>query len=192
MKTTNTKTDKRASILQAALELFAERGFHGTAVPLVAERAGVAAGTIYRYFENKEALVNELYQHWKRRMIEEIMTDFPQQTSAREQFHFFWQKIVHFAQENPCAMKFLELQHHAPYLDDASRHIEECSFQTALAFLENGKEKQSIRSCPSTLLMAITWGSFVGLIRASWEGKLSLEPETVNQAEQCAWEAIRN
>ena len=53
--------EKHQKILSAALELFANRGFHGTAVPDVAKLAGVGAGTIYRYFENKEALVNAVY-----------------------------------------------------------------------------------------------------------------------------------
>ena len=50
------KADKRRRILDAALGLFAERGFHGTAVPLVAGRAEVGAGTIYRFFESKEEI----------------------------------------------------------------------------------------------------------------------------------------
>ena len=45
--------DKREAILEAALELFAERGFHGTAVPLIAAKAHVGAGTIYRHFKDK-------------------------------------------------------------------------------------------------------------------------------------------
>jgi TetR/AcrR family transcriptional regulator, repressor of fatR-cypB operon len=53
-------TGKREAILNAALQLFTEFGFHGTAMPQVAERAGVGAGTIYRYFTSKEALVNTL------------------------------------------------------------------------------------------------------------------------------------
>src|SRR4051812_22112226 len=59
--------DKRARILAAALKTFADRGFHGTAVPEVAESAGVGTGTLYRYFENKEALVNEVYRDAKTR-----------------------------------------------------------------------------------------------------------------------------
>ena len=47
--------DKREAVLGAALELFVERGFHGTTVPEIAERAGVGAGTIYRHFASKEA-----------------------------------------------------------------------------------------------------------------------------------------
>ena len=57
---------KREAILDAALSLFAERGYHGTSVPSIAKRAGVGAGTLYRYFENKEKLVNALFLREKR------------------------------------------------------------------------------------------------------------------------------
>ena len=51
---------KREAILRAALELFAERTFDGTPVPLIAERADVGAGTIYRYFASKEDIFREV------------------------------------------------------------------------------------------------------------------------------------
>ncbi|HEY4124317.1 MAG TPA: helix-turn-helix domain-containing protein, partial [Rhizomicrobium sp.] len=58
--TDNAPDDKRERLLDAALELFELRGFDGVAVPEIAHMAGVATGTIYRYFETKEALVNAL------------------------------------------------------------------------------------------------------------------------------------
>src|SRR6185369_16360221 len=78
--------DKRERILDAALSLFAERGFHGTPVPLVAERASVGAGTIYRYFASKEALVNALYQRWKMAFIDCVSADFPIEKTTRAQW----------------------------------------------------------------------------------------------------------
>ena len=45
-------------IAQAAFELFLERGFGATRIDDVAARAGVSKGTVYLYFENKEALFN--------------------------------------------------------------------------------------------------------------------------------------
>jgi AcrR family transcriptional regulator len=54
---TSEKTDKRAALLEAALELFAENGFHGAPTSLIAERAGVGVGTIYRYFKDKDELI---------------------------------------------------------------------------------------------------------------------------------------
>src|SRR3990172_8038829 len=82
--------DKRESILAAALELFAHKGFYGTVMPEVAERAGVGAGTIYRYFENKEALVNALYRHWKGVWLETLMKDYPHEAPPQERFKVFW------------------------------------------------------------------------------------------------------
>src|SRR5687768_18439975 len=60
--------DKRRRILDAALRVFAERGYHGTAVPEVATAARVGTGTLYRYFATKEALVNEVYRDAKARL----------------------------------------------------------------------------------------------------------------------------
>ena len=71
------RADKREAILDAALDLFAQRGFHGTAVPAVAERARVGAGTIYRYFASKEALVNAVYQRHKSAVADSIIGNFP-------------------------------------------------------------------------------------------------------------------
>jgi AcrR family transcriptional regulator len=93
--------DKREAIFAAALELFAERGFHGTAVPLVAEKAKVGAGTIYRYFESKEALVNALYQSEKRLMLDALLADFPFDKPHREQFRVFFQRMASYAKTRP-------------------------------------------------------------------------------------------
>lgn len=79
----STRGDKREAILAAALGLFVERGFHGTAVPEVAARAGVGAGTIYRYFASKEALVNALYQREKGLLAAIMLKDFPADVGAR-------------------------------------------------------------------------------------------------------------
>ncbi len=54
------RTERRTAILAAALEEFAARGFAATRLDDVARRAGVAKGTIYLYFRDKEALFQEL------------------------------------------------------------------------------------------------------------------------------------
>jgi len=50
------RAERREQILAAALEVFAEKGFHATRVSDVAARAGVSQGTIYWYFPSKEEL----------------------------------------------------------------------------------------------------------------------------------------
>ncbi len=53
---------QRATLLEAAADLLGEYGYAGCSVGAVAGRAGVAAGTVYRYFESKTALVAEVFR----------------------------------------------------------------------------------------------------------------------------------
>ena len=54
--------DKRELILRAATKLFARRGFFHAQVADVAKEAGVAAGTVYLYFENKDDLLISIFE----------------------------------------------------------------------------------------------------------------------------------
>ncbi len=56
-KAESRKSEKRGRITDAAVAVFAERGFHAARVSDIARRAGVADGTIYLYFKNKEDLL---------------------------------------------------------------------------------------------------------------------------------------
>jgi AcrR family transcriptional regulator len=54
--------DRKKQILKAAVEVFAERGFHRTRVSDIARRAGVAYGLIYHYFDSKDAVLNAVFE----------------------------------------------------------------------------------------------------------------------------------
>lgn len=56
-----TKEQKRDAILDAAIRVFAERGFHGSRISDVAKEAGVAEGTIYLYFKSKDDLLLSIF-----------------------------------------------------------------------------------------------------------------------------------
>src|SRR5262245_36774120 len=115
--------DKRRRILDAALKTFATRGYHGTAVPEVAEAAGVGTGTLYRYFEHKAALVNEVYRDAKQRLKAALLDDLPalDLRSAEYWFGELWRRLAVFARAEPDAFRFLEMQDHVEYLDARSR-----------------------------------------------------------------------
>jgi TetR/AcrR family transcriptional repressor of uid operon len=52
--------DRRSQILEAALVCFAKRGFHQTSMHDISGEAGISVGLIYRYFENKEAVISAM------------------------------------------------------------------------------------------------------------------------------------
>jgi AcrR family transcriptional regulator len=183
--------NKREAILHTALELFAKLGFHGTPIPLVAERANVGAGTIYRYFENKEALANAVYQRAKFQLYEILVKDFPENLSARQQFHAFWQRMAQFAIENSLEFQFLEFHDHVSYLDESSYEVAAKLWEPGCNFFEKTNQQQITKPMPLKLLVAIVWGMFVGVVKVSYRGHFQLSQEILAQAEQACWEAIR-
>lgn len=62
--------ERRSEILQAATQLFRERGFETTTVQAIASKAGVAAGTVYLYYPSKEALLGALVDDFEAGLVE--------------------------------------------------------------------------------------------------------------------------
>ncbi len=183
--------DKREAILAAALELFVERGFHGTTVPEMAERAGVGAGTIYRHFASKEAVVNELYRGHKQLLTARVLRDFPVDAAAREQFKALWHRMAGYAVDEPLGFAFLELHNHRSYLDADSLAIEARIREFGIGFLAAAQRRGEVRDADPMVLIGIVMGAFIGLVRFAGECKLTLDEAAWRTAEQCVWEAIR-
>jgi TetR/AcrR family transcriptional regulator, repressor of fatR-cypB operon len=183
--------DKRELIMTAALELFVERGFYGTAVPEIADRAGVGAGTIYRYFESKEALVNEIYREQKLAFGRIATDDFPATAPIREQFRVLWTRMARFAIEHPSSFVFLELHHHAQYLDAASRAVEQRMTELFARVVIDAQARQELKPGDPRVLMGLVMGAFIGVIRNCVGLDRPLGDADWKLAEQCMWEAIR-
>jgi TetR/AcrR family transcriptional regulator, repressor of fatR-cypB operon len=181
--------DKREAIMSAALELFVERGFFGTAVPEIADRAGVGAGTIYRYFESKEALVNAIYREQKMLFGRIAVDEFPATAPTREQFRVLWTRMAKFATEHPSSFGFLELHHHAQYLDAESRAVEQRMTQLFANVVVRAQARGELKRGDPSILMGLVMGAFIGVIRNC--GDAPLDDAGWALAEQCMWEAIR-
>ena len=179
--------DKRRRILDAALVTFASRGYHGTSVPEVAEAAAVGTGTLYRYFADKEALVNEVYRDAKARLRAALIDglDF----TDPGWFRAAWRRLIGFARAQPAAFQFLEMQDHAPYLDAKSREVE---LSVLAPLWIAGKKLKERRRSPLgvDIQIALVWGAFVGLIKAERLGYIRLDDATLMRAGELCWKSL--
>jgi len=181
----------REAVLNAALERFAERGFHGTAVPDIARAAGIAAGTIYRHFTSKQQLVNEVYRRCKTAMMQQLLGDLNTEADARELFRAFFTRLAAFATAQPLAFSFLELHHHGAYLDEDSRRLELTALIPIAGFVERFKGQGVVKPMSTEALISIVWGALVGLIKAARLGYVQLSDQVIEQAEASCWDALR-
>src|SRR2546430_15912884 len=65
----SSNADRRSQILEAALVCFAKRGFHQTSMHDISGEAGISVGLIYRYFENKEAVISAMADRHQKEKI---------------------------------------------------------------------------------------------------------------------------
>lgn len=182
--------DRREAILKGALKCFVEKGFHGTTIPEIAKRAGVAAGTIYHYFDNKEALVNALYRKWKGAVSERVLAAFPPTASVREQFSVMWREMVAFAVAEPEAFAFIELHNHASYLDAESIATHESLRAFSATMVARAQNAAELKTLDPRIMMELVFGAYNSLMRAEYEGRIDLTPELIEQAEQACWDLV--
>jgi TetR/AcrR family fatty acid metabolism transcriptional regulator len=76
--------DKYRRILEAAIAVFAEQGYFQSTIAQIAKEAGVADGTIYLYFKNKDDILVQFYQYKTRQIFERFRDAVSQPATAEE------------------------------------------------------------------------------------------------------------
>jgi AcrR family transcriptional regulator len=109
------KSERRRQILDAAKRVFAEAGYHGASINAIIERAQIARGTFYLYFESKAAVFDSILDEAMRelrgrihRIDVETPTATPPQQQLREQVVATLEYIV---RDRPLAMLLLSAGH---------------------------------------------------------------------------------
>jgi AcrR family transcriptional regulator len=93
---TRRKRARPAEIVDAALKVFAEKGFAGARMEDIAARAGVTKGTIYLYFENKEAVFKTLVRESIGATLNEVTANVRDYNgSAKELLRFALTAMAH-------------------------------------------------------------------------------------------------
>ena len=125
-RTEKTVENRHEQIMEAALRVFAEKGFAGATNKDIAKEAGITPGLIYHYFESKEALLKAIYED---RAPVNIVRSIPDQILALplEQFLRFVVKQMLTGIEDEKFLPLLKL-----YLPEAIYHPELAPFMTAI------------------------------------------------------------
>ena len=102
---------KDVRIIQAALRLFANEGYHAVSVPRIAEEAGVGIGSIYRIAESKSLLAKRVHDHVIDSLNNAIrvQSDDASTMSGKAFFWLHWRQFVDWVQSSPECIRFLLL-----------------------------------------------------------------------------------
>jgi AcrR family transcriptional regulator len=107
-----TPGELKERISAAALHLFAERGVDATPMPVIAEEAGVAVGSLYRYYANKEELVARLYAENYGQLAEKLDRVQAAQCSTHDKIAAMVRFVCEFFDREWDLARFLLLEQH--------------------------------------------------------------------------------
>jgi AcrR family transcriptional regulator len=187
------KPEKRDEIIRAAMELIAEHGFHGAPMALVAERAGVAAGTIYRYFESKDDLIRETYACLEDQLLTVLNEDYPATQPARERFMHVGKVLVGYFIASPMDFRFIEQFHNSPFGVDNRRAkiLGKRDKDIVLRLLEEARDQQILKDLPLPVLCALAFGPLVDVCRDHILEFIALDETLVEKIVAACWDGLK-
>jgi len=161
--------DKYQRIIDAAIEVIAEKGFHNSRVSDIAERAGVADGTVYLYFKSKEQILmtalDSAFEAFYRRAKEELTgsSDAPAQLRILARLH-----LRELSQNRSLAVVLqTELRQSAKFLAEFSQRELKGYFNLIREIIRKGQQTGSIRpDVPDKLAAACLFGALDELVTA--------------------------
>jgi AcrR family transcriptional regulator len=185
--------DKRETILQAAMQLIAERGFHSAPMSMVAQRAGVSAGIIYHYFASKEDLIHALYQHVSADFNRALLAGDPQSLPLREAFICIWLNAYHFYRSNSAEARFLEQYKSSPFHQEPAEAPELVLGQD-FAFI--GKvlaidpAQRPIKNLPFDVIYELTLGVAARVAHRHTHNNQIVDAAVLTEIATACWQAI--
>ena len=178
--------DKRRQILDAAVRVFARKGFHASRVGDIAEEAGVAHGLLYHYFESKDAVLESIFREMWGMMVAAINAVEEIEESPREQLRKSCAIVLRTWRDYPDVVRVL-VREVARSGEQLQREVEEIAhaFEAISRIVERGQEQKVFRSDVSPRLASwVIYGALEEILTGWVLGRLPGEDEDIKDAEQ--------
>ncbi|WP_026933121.1 TetR/AcrR family transcriptional regulator [Christiangramia echinicola] len=191
MNITSKSEHKRKALIDATIELVNNNGFHATPMSKIAKMAGVSAGTIYLYFENKQDLVNQVYIEVKSAFTNFAFKNYNEKMPVEEGFKIIWKNIAKFKLQEFEEAYFLSQCDNTPIIDEPGRQEGLRHLQPLLDLWERGINEGTIKEVSPYSLYAFSIYPVAFLMNMQQRGVYKLTPEHIEEAYEMAWNSIK-
>lgn len=161
------QSDKRQAILDTALILFTERGFHGTPTSLIAKEAGVATGTLFHYFKTKEELIDTLYLDIKKESGIVFGDAANCGDNCRDKLDSVTREFAGWGLENPRKIYFMQQFCYSPFISSAAHEEGTSNFAFLSDLINSGIKEGWLRDHPPELIRSIVSSCLMDAVLAA-------------------------
>nr|WP_237483235.1 TetR/AcrR family transcriptional regulator [Vibrio hippocampi] len=184
-------TDKRLQILEATKKTVASVGIQGVSMQKLAQEAGVATGTIYRYFNDKDHLLEELRYYVMSQMADAIQKNVDTKQPLKQQYRTMWLNIWCIAASNIDSLKARVQYDSIPLQDNQkARQHERKMFAMVDGLFTEGKKQGVFKDLDNEILSGLSLEVSVSLARKHILGIYQLEDNALEAAIEASWDAI--
>ena len=146
--------EKHHALLQAATAAVAEQGVLAT-TSSIAKRAGVAEGTLFTYFDGKDALLQALYLHLKQSLCDSVMPDYPHQGDHRQRLQHVFQGYVGWGLAHPLGRSAMARLSASGLITEDTRNQGAEPFMAIFRMLEEAVQQGVLVQAPLTFLSSL-------------------------------------
>lgn len=156
-----TEAETQTRILKAAQRLFARRGFEGTTTRELAQAAGVAEGTLFRYFENKKAILVEVATQGWIEILTDLLTELSEMGSYKAIAQVMRRRMINL-HENADLLRvcFIEAQSHPDLQQRIQTDVIVKMTDVAEAFFETAMDQGIYRRMNPRMVAQVFLGMF--------------------------------
>lgn len=185
--------DKRKDIVSAAFQLIAENGFHRAPMSMIAERANVGAGTIYRHFASKDALVDEIYSEIEDRIYHELLGHYVATMPISNRFINLGTSLLRYFVNNPLDFHYIEQFNNSPYGVMIRRDwflVKKGKLNVYRELFDEGVKNQVIKDLPLPVLFSLAFGPVLGVARDHILGFTSLNDALITRVVEASYDSV--
>lgn len=177
-------SSKYDRILDAALHVFAAKGYHEARISEVARAAGVADGTIYLYFKNKDDLLISLFEHHLEAINRGLRAELETHQGARERLEHSIRYHLRLARDNPTLTQFItiEIRRSAKFMKDYAKDQFHAYLDLFGDALEQGKTEGVFRADTRTGMFKQALFGALDNICVTWVNNPNRQPEDLDAA----------
>lgn len=171
--------ERKQQLVDAAIGLFAERGYSATRILDICDRAGVAKGLFYWYFPTKLDLFSELVRtmrHQLRRAQADAMTPG---ADALTRIHEGAAASVRFMAEHATYFSLVEVERADPAIADALKHGSEVYLDDVTALIREAQSTGAVLDADAQLLALGVLGAVSSFSNAWRSGRIDMSDEAL-------------
>jgi AcrR family transcriptional regulator len=183
---------RKEKVMKTALTMVANGGFHSTPMAGLAEKSGVAVGTIYHHFASKEELITALYGHVTAGISAACQSSVEGKGTYKDKFIRLWTALFDHFSSNKSEFAFLEQFQNSPFISTRLEEEGRKSLSGIYQFFKAGSKEGKLSKLDGILLAEYTFSTVATAARAhAYGGKRKLTPKDITALAEMTWAAVK-